>query len=169
MGVKTIPEGNSGASRVSGKLRAAAVLLGIQGGLMEGGVFLAFIVLQLLGVDQADAGNRFSFIVPYFQDHLYLMMVISGVFGALRIVGAIGLLRNRMWGLALSVVNCVVTLTLMIFMLPAGIVDGLLSGSALVLILQAWFGAAPIVAPADRRREELPGIVIDSPPPAGLL
>ncbi|MCU1445281.1 MAG: hypothetical protein JWP54_939, partial [Cryobacterium sp.] len=42
------------------------------------------------------------------------------------IIGAIGVLRNRLWGLALSVINCVVAMVLMVFMLPAGIVDGLL-------------------------------------------
>jgi hypothetical protein len=138
--------------RQRAKFRAAAILLLSQGALMEGGVFVAFVVLQLLGVDQSDAGERFSFIVPYFQDHLYLMMVMSGVFGALRIVGAAGLLRNRLWGLALSVINCVTTLALMIFLLPAGIVDGLLSGSALLLMLHGWFGAAPIAGRESVRR-----------------
>lgn len=136
------------APRLRFKLWAAGVLLLIQGSLMEGSVFVAFIVLRVLGVDQSAVGDRFSFIVPYFQDHLYLMMVMSGVFGALRIIGAVGLLRNRLWGLALSVINCVVTLALMIFMLPAGILDGALSGGALLLMLHAWFGTAPIVASA---------------------
>ena len=144
------------ALRRRAKFRAAGVLLLIQGSLMEGGVFVAFVVLLLLGVDQSAAGERFSFIVPYFQDHLYLMMVMSGVFGALRIIGAVGLLRNRLWGLALSVIICLVTLVLMIFMLPAGIVDGVLSGSALLLMLHAWFGTAPIVAPA---REAKPALL----------
>lgn len=88
----------------------------------------------------------FSFIVPAFNDHLYLMMAMSGVFGALRIVGAVGLLRNRMWGYWFSVVNCVVTLVLMVFMLPAGIADGILSGSALLLLFMARFGKEPIYA-----------------------
>jgi hypothetical protein len=29
-----------------------------------------------------------------------------------------------MWGLVLSVINCVVTIALMMFLLPAGIMDG---------------------------------------------
>ena len=122
---------------------------------MEGGAFVALIVLKLLGIDQSSASSRFTFIVPYLQEHLYLMMVMSGVFGAIRVVGAIGLLRNRKWGLALSVINCVVTLALMIFLLPAGIVDGVLSGSALLLMLQAWFGAAPILSKATDHDESI--------------
>ena len=67
-----------------------------------------------------------------------------------RSVGAVGVLRNRLWGLVLSVINCVVTMVLMVFMLPAGIVDGLLACSALVLLLTAYFGTRPL-APALNR------------------
>lgn len=67
-------------------------------------------------------------------------MVMSGIFGTVRLIGAIGLLKNRLWGLALSVINCVVTMALMVFMLPAGIADGLLACTALVLMLIAYFG-----------------------------
>ena len=124
----------------------------VQGVVMEGGVFVALIVLQLLGVSQAAAGERFSFIVPYLQENLYLMMVMSGLFGALRVIGAIGVLRNRLWGLVLALANCVITLALMIFLLPAGIVDGVLAGGALILLLQGWLGSAPILPkPAGQR------------------
>lgn len=115
---------------------------------MEGLPFLGLPILLLMGIDSSVLAHGFSFIVPFFNEHLYLMMVMSGAFGALRTVGAIGLLRNRQWGYWLSVTNCVVTLTLMIFMLPAGIADGLLSGTALVLLLMARFGKAPIVSPS---------------------
>ncbi|MEV7768584.1 hypothetical protein [Microbacterium sp. NPDC086615] len=46
----------------------------------------------------------------------------------------------------MTVVMCVVTLVLMIFLLLAGIADGLLSGGALVLIAFAWFGRRSISA-----------------------
>lgn len=117
---------------------------------MEGGTFLGFVVLATLGVSQQAVGEHFSFIVPFFQDHLYLMMIMSGIFGALRVTGAIGVLKNRLWGYALSLINCSVTLALMLFMLPAGIVDGLLSGTALVLLLMARYGTAAIT-PAPSR------------------
>ncbi|WP_174775482.1 hypothetical protein [Cryobacterium frigoriphilum] len=71
------------------------------------------------------------------------MMAMSGVFALLRILGAIGLLRHRLWGLGLSLANCLVTLTLMIFLLPAGLLDGALSGTALVLMLTARLGHTP--------------------------
>lgn len=135
---------STSAPRLGGKIHLAAWLLLLQGGLMEFGTFLGFIVLVTAGVSQADVSTHFSFIVPFFNEHLFLMMVMSGVFGALRTIGAIGLWKNRMWGYTLSIINCVVTLVLMLFMLPAGIVDGLLSGGGLVLLLMARYGNAPI-------------------------
>lgn len=128
------------------RYRAAAVLMLAHGVLMELGVFIALFPLLALGVDFDTVGEYFSFNVPFFQEHLVDMMLLSGVFGVTRIIGAIGVLRNRLWGLALSVINCVVTMVLMVFMLPAGLVDGLLACSALVLLLSAYFGVRPLVA-----------------------
>lgn len=48
------------------------------------------------------------------------MMLLSGVFAALRILGAIALWRDRLWGLALSLAMCLVTLVLTVFLLPPG-------------------------------------------------
>ncbi|WP_430591472.1 DUF2127 domain-containing protein [Humidisolicoccus flavus] len=138
------------------KIRWAAGLMLAQGILMEGAPFLALPVLLLLDVDQSVMAHGFSFIVPFFNEHLFLMMAMSGLFGALRIIGAIGLLKNRMWGFWFSIVQCSVTLALMIFMLPAGIADGVLSGGALLLLLMARFGATPIVSTTDAAPAEAP-------------
>jgi hypothetical protein len=129
------------------RYRVAAALMIVHGALMEVGVFIALFPLLALGVDFDAVGQYFSFNVPFFQDHLVDMMVLSGIFGVTRIIGAIGVLRNRLWGLALSVINCAVTMVLMVFMLPAGIVDGVLACAALVLLLTAYFGARPIPHP----------------------
>lgn len=40
----------------------------------------------------------------------------------------------------LSVINCTITIALMMFLLPAGIMDGILAGTALVSILMQYFG-----------------------------
>ncbi len=73
------------------------------------------------------------------------MLMMGGIYGTVRLIGAIGLLKNRMWGLALSVTNCVVTMALTILMLPAGIIDGVLACSALVLMLTQHFENRKIV------------------------
>lgn len=126
------------------QIRWAAALQLVQGVLMEGLPFLGLGVLLVIGIDADVMSRGFSFIVPFFNEHLYLMMAMSGIFASLRIVGSIGLFKNRMWGYALSLINCSVTLVLMIFMLPAGIADGLLSGAALLLLLFARYGNTPI-------------------------
>ncbi|SEK69246.1 hypothetical protein SAMN02910377_01583 [Pseudobutyrivibrio ruminis] len=35
---------------------------------------------------------------------------------------------------------CIITITLMMFLFPAGIMDGILAGSALILILMGFYG-----------------------------
>jgi len=127
------------------KYKIAAVIMIIHGGFMEIVGCLSLIPILALGTNTIDIGKYFSFIVPYFQEHLYLMSIIGGIYGTVRVVGAIGLLKNRMWGLVLSVINCVVTITLMVFMLPAGIMDGILASTALILILTQYFGDKKII------------------------
>ena len=127
------------------KYKIASVLMIIHGGIMEIGGCLSLIPIFLLGNSQFDMSEYFSFIVPYFQENMQLMIVIGGIWGAIRLVGAIGLLKNRMWGFVLSVINCVLTLALMMFMLPAGIIDGVLAGTALILMLLSYFGNKKII------------------------
>ena len=122
------------------KYKIAAVLMIIHGGFMELGGVLCMIPALMFGTDNFDIGQYFEFKLPYFQDNLYFMMVIGAIYGVFRLIGAIGLLKNRMWGFVLSVINCVITIALMMFLLPAGIMDGILAGSALVLILMQYYG-----------------------------
>ena len=127
------------------KYKIAAILMIIHGGFMELGGIFAMIPALLIGTDKYDIGKYFEFKLPYFQENLYMMMVMGAIYGVFRLIGAIGLLKNRMWGLVLSVINCVITITLMMFLLPAGIMDGILAGSALILILMQYFGDKKIV------------------------
>lgn len=127
------------------KYKLAALLMIIHGGCMElGGVF-CLIPAIILGTDKFDIGQYFSFKLPYFQDNLYMMMVMGAIYGVFRMIGAIALLKNKMWGLVLSVINCVITIALMMFLLPAGIMDGILAGSALILMLIQYFGSRKII------------------------
>ena len=122
------------------KYKIAAIIMIIHGGFMElGGVF-CMIPALLLGTDKLDIGQYFEFKLQYFQDNLYMMMVMGAIYGVLRLIGAIGLLKNRMWGSALSLIVSTITITLMMFLLPAGIMDGILAGSALTLILMQYYG-----------------------------
>ncbi|PPF42706.1 hypothetical protein C5B85_15650 [Pseudoclavibacter sp. AY1F1] len=128
------------------RLRWASGLLIAQGVLMEISVLLGVVVLLTLGVPQIEITERVDiFALPYLNDNLYLMMAMSGVFGTLRVIGAVAMARNRLWGFALSLFNCGSTLVLMIFLLPPGLVDGLLTGSALVLMLSGWLQGRAIV------------------------
>ena len=127
------------------RYKIAAWLMIIHGGFMEIGGVLCALPALILGSGKFDIGQYFSFKLQYFQDNLYMILFMGAIFGVMRIIGAIGLLKNRMWGLALSVINCVVTMILMMFMLPFGIQDGLLACIALVLILTQYFGNRKII------------------------
>lgn len=126
------------------KYKIASILMIIHGALFEVGGCFGLIPVLILGGDSFDMTQMMSFIVPYFSDNLYLMLGAGVIYGAIRIIGAVGLWKNRLWGLALSVINCVITLALMMFMLPAGIMDGLLAAAALILILTQFFGSKKI-------------------------
>lgn len=116
--------------------KIASILMIIHGAIMEIGGCLCLIPI-LFGNNSIN--QNITFIVPYFKDNMNLMTVAGAIYGIMRVTGAIGLLKNRMWGLVLSIINCCITMTLMMFMLPVGIVDGLLSGTALVLILIGYY------------------------------
>jgi len=135
---------SQGENRVK-KYKMAAILMIIHGGFMELGGCLFLIPVLIFSSDAADIGQYFFFIVPYLNENLFLTAIIGGIYGIVRLIGAVGLLKNRMWGFALSVINCVLTMALMIFMLPAGIIDGLFACSALILMLTAYFGKKKII------------------------
>ena len=125
------------------KFKIAATIMFIQAVFME--IATGIIVMPLLLKNASSVSQYFSFIVPYFNENIVFMLAMSLIFELIRLVGAIGLWNNRMWGLVLSIINCSVTMVLMIFMLPAGIADGILSCTALILILVQYFGKQKII------------------------
>lgn len=127
------------------KYKLASILMIIHGGFMELGGCFALIPILYFSTSKEDMSAYFSFIVPYLQENLHLMIIIGAIYGVVRVIGAIGLWKNKMWGLVLSLINCIITMTLMIFMLPAGIIDGILASAALILILTQYFGNKKIV------------------------
>ncbi|HJJ04395.1 MAG TPA: DUF2127 domain-containing protein [Clostridiaceae bacterium] len=127
------------------KYKIASLLMFIHGAFMEIGGCLCLVPIFIVGSDKFDINQYFSFIVPYFRDNMNLMLVMGAIYGTVRVIGAVGLWKNKMWGLALSVINCVITMVLMMFMLPAGIIDGIFATTALILILTQYFGNKKIV------------------------
>jgi uncharacterized membrane protein (DUF2068 family) len=71
-------------------------------------------------------------------------MLLGDIFGAMRIIAAVGIFLSLMWGWALGVIISVVTFVIMTFYLPFGLFDGILSGIALISLLIGYFGNRPI-------------------------
>ena len=127
------------------KYKIASVLMMIHGAFMEIGGCFCLIPIFILGADKFNINEYISFIVPYFQENMDLMLIMGMLYGIVRVIGAVGLWKNIMWGLVLSILNCIITMILMMFMLPAGIMDGVLACSSLILILTQYFGDKKIV------------------------
>lgn len=127
------------------KYKIASVLMMIHGAFMEIGGCFCLIPIFILGADKFNINEYISFIVPYFQENMDLMIIMGMLYGIVRVIGAVGLWKNRMWGLVLSILNCIITMILMMFMLPAGIMDGVLACSSLILILTQYFGDKKII------------------------
>ena len=127
------------------RYRIASILMFIHGAFMEIGGCLCLVPIFVMDSDKIDINQYFSFIVPYFKDNMNLMLIMGVIYGIVRIIGAVGLYKNRMWGLVLSVINCIITMGLMMFMLPVGIMDGILATAALILILIQYFGNKKII------------------------
>jgi len=104
--------------------------------------FLSLLPVWLLGSEQVDT---IAFAMPFLQDNMELVVIMGALWGSIRLVGATGLFKNRMWGLVLSTINCIITMPLAIFMLPFGVKDFILAGLALVLILTQYFGKKKII------------------------
>ncbi len=120
--------------------KIASILMILHGAFMELLGALSVIPLIISKNNQIDLTEYFAFKLPYLQQNLNLVVLTGGIYGIVRITGAIGLLKNRLWGLVLSVINCIVTISLMMFLLPFGIIDGLLACTSLLLILTQYFG-----------------------------
>lgn len=81
----------------------AAVLILLHGAFMEIGGCLCFILVLISGSERAAVKQYFSF-VPYLQENMELMLIAGLIYGMIRVIGAVGLWKNRMWGLALAVI-----------------------------------------------------------------
>jgi hypothetical protein len=110
---------------------------------------IAAVIIILHGI--IEIGGFFSVLPVWIFDIEPLFEIPSAdfvfaglVWGTLRIIGGVGLLKNRMWGLVFSVINCATALAMMMTLLPFGIMDGILAGSAIILILTEFFGKKKI-------------------------
>ena len=52
--------------------------------------------------NKSDIGKFFEFKLQYFQDNIFMMIVMGAIYGVIRLIGAIGLLKKRMWNLSRS-------------------------------------------------------------------
>ena len=113
------------------RYKIAAIIIIIHG-IIEIGGFFGVLPIWIFGAEALD-------VIPF--DPPEPAIVIAGlVWGVLRLMAGIALFKGLLWGLALSVIKCTIALTMMMHLLPFGIMDGILAGSALILIFVQYFG-----------------------------
>jgi len=118
------------------RYKVAAIIIMVHGFIEIGGLFTV-LPIWLFGVEPSAS-------VPF--DPPTADVLIAGlIWGVIRLIGGVGLFKNRMWGLALSVINCVIAIAMMMTILPFGLMDGLFAGTALILILTRYFGKKKIL------------------------
>ena len=125
------------------RLKIAAILMIIHGVLMEAAPGLLLMPFVAISSNAEEIPPIFAF--DFFRNNLALMLPMAVIFGITRVIGAVGVLKNRKWALFLSIINCAITMNLMLFMIPAGIADGILACTALILLLSGYFGKQPII------------------------
>ncbi len=85
------------------------------------------------------------FLYPYLQENILIISCLGFILGFLRIVSGIAVIKNLKWGLILGILNSFLTLLLMTFYLPGGIIDGILASGALILLLSSHYKNAKII------------------------
>lgn len=124
------------------KLRIGAIILFIYGAIeIIGGCVVIF---------KRGGAPIYSFSWSYLQSNILLVLVTGIIFGTLKIISAAGILSNRMWGMVLGCINCIIMMVLLTFYLPAGITDAILSGTSLVLLLLGYYGHKQILTMDNR-------------------
>lgn len=98
------------------------------------------VVLELILSLYMTNSQGIGFVVPFFDQHIVMCHFMRAIYGLARVIAAVGILSKRMWGLALGAILSSVTLVLTPFLLPLGLLDGVLALAALLLLLMAYFG-----------------------------
>jgi hypothetical protein len=116
----------------------AGLIMIIHGGIIE--ISGRLILFLTISKNRALLENEpyLSLFIPE-REHLNRMLMLGGIYGIIRLIAALGLFMNRMWGFMLSGIISAITLLLMPFMPPAGILDGFLAAVALILILVQFY------------------------------
>jgi len=90
-----------------------------------------------------------TFAFPGIQDiwlhkTIYILLIFL-TFTSFRILAAVGILKNRMWGLWLALISTVLTLCVMPLFLPFGALDGVIAAPLLVLLLVGHLRSKAII------------------------
>jgi len=116
-------------------LAVAAVLLLLHG-------LIEVVPAVFLFVPAGDFAPQF--IIGDLAAHWQMTLGFSVVCGLLRLAAGAGILRKMLWGWLLGIILSVVTLTVLTWYLPMGVMDAVFSGPVLLLLLIGRYPEAKI-------------------------
>jgi hypothetical protein len=111
--------------------------------IIHGLIEIAPLLFKSVGSSPQGQGMQ-KFIFEPLQNNLKVTTLVGGIFGVVRIIAALGIFLSLMWGWALGVIISIVTFVVLTLYLPWGIMDGILSGIALIGLLIGYFGGQRI-------------------------
>jgi hypothetical protein len=120
---------------VKGLLSFGAILLILHGIIEISPILLLFM---------PSSGMKPSFIFDELAQNWQMTLGISIVSGLIRIIAAIGILKNWYWGWLLGMIISVITFTMLTFYLPMGVMDAIFSGGVLILLVIGRYPGAGI-------------------------
>ena len=111
--------------------------------LLWGGIEFLFMILSILWAAGLVGSPYPDFIFPTAQEIMsvpLLTALIMGMMGYMRIMGGIGLFRDKLWGLALTLVVSFWTMMGIVQMAPPAIIDALVCSLIVTFALMGYFG-----------------------------
>jgi flagellar biosynthesis protein FlhB len=100
--------------------------------------------IEVLSILSLFTRNQPFFIFEELKENWEQTILISMVSGIIRIFAAIGVFKYFKWGLILGILFSLVTYAGLVFYLPYGMMDAVLSGLTLVLLIMAYWGKEKI-------------------------
>ncbi len=127
----------SAASVNSSPARWPAWLLAIAAALLLLHGLIEVVPAVFLFVPAGDFAPQF--IIGDIAAHWQMTLGFSVICGLLRLAAGAGILRKMLWGWLLGIILSVITLTVLTWFLPMGVMDALFSGPVLLLLLIGRF------------------------------
>lgn len=122
-------------------LKMASILLFLHGIIELFGLFALFAPAQYVSKFFLNFGGMEPELLA---GNLGMVALFGPIWGVSRIIAALGINKKQKWAVVFGCILSTVTLITSISIIPAGIMDTILSIPVLIFLLRGWFGTATL-------------------------